>query len=316
MQKKSRDSSQIKWFFSLLIGKMSQSPQQTTQADKQQPTTPRGENVVTKEWSAFSRLVDSAYDTLTVPFSVIIPLVYFISNDDRRAWLIVPMTCLFIPLLCTKFLLFCHRHGFLTTIYNAVHSFVGGAFVRVWLNVKVLRQSKPGQVSLWFALLNLVYFTAHWCYTNVDLLKLGRSLYLMLYTLATSLRDPVAIMLSFQETLKTLSLYKAMEYVRLNYVNQTVSAIDNGRISVLFDVFLVSVVLVVVAILFYIFPNYVWPVIGNPSGWLSLQRYATNIDDEETTTTTQSKLATSAQKNKKKFQHSVDRDGVVEVLRD
>ena len=80
----------------------------------------------------------------------------------------------------------------------------------------------------------------------------------MLYTLASELRDPVKIMLSFQETLRTLSVYKAMEYIRVEYVDQMVKAIDAGSVSVLFSAFGVTTLLFGCAVLFYFFANYLW----------------------------------------------------------
>ena len=224
--------------------------------------TKKTQNLVTHELNHFTRTVDYLYDKCTVPFVVTILVLYVAPLGDWRAYIIVPLTCLLLPLMCTKFLLFCHRHGFLRYIYDTVHAFVSGALIKLWFGVNVLRQSKPGQICLWLALVNLVYFGGYWCYVNVDLLKLGRSLFQMIYTLITSLRDPVAIMQSFQETLRTMSIYKTMEYVRLVYVNNTVHAIDAGSTSVMFFVIMVTGSLTLSATTFYFFHNLVWPTVS------------------------------------------------------
>lgn len=240
---------------------------------------------IAKEWSAFARCVDWSYEKFTVPLTVLIIALYVAPWGDWRAYIIVPSACFYIPLLLTKFLIFCHQRGILRYIYDTVHAFVSGAFIKLWLGVAVLRQSKPGQVSLWLALINLVGFSGYWCYTNVDLLKLGRSLWLMIHTLATSLRNPVAIMHSFQETLRTLSVYKAMESVRLSYVNQTVQSIDDGSVSVLITVACVTAVLFLCALFFYFFPNVIWPSIvstARQQGSDVVTTYASRADSKAT----------------------------------
>jgi hypothetical protein len=229
---------------------------------------------LTKELSHFSKTVDWLYDRCTVPFFVAVLVLYVAPLGDWRAYIIVPLTCFLIPLLCTKFLLFCHRHGFLRYMYDTVHAFVSGAFIKIWLGVNVLRQSKPGQIFLWLALINVTYFGGYWCYVNVDLLKLGRSLWHMIYTMVTSLRDPVAIMLTFQETLRTMSVYRTMEYIRVVYVNDTVHAIDGGSASIFFPVVIVTAALTLGATFFYFFPNVVWPPLSSALGWEKGQQVA------------------------------------------
>lgn len=223
---------------------------------------------VVEEWGKFAQCVDWLYEQSTVPLTLLITVLYWAPHlGDWRAYIIVPAACLLIPLLCTKFVLFCHQRGFLRYVYDAVHAFISGAFIRLWLGVTVLRQSKPGQLALCFAAINLIYFGGYWCYANVDLLKLGRSLCLMVYTLVTSLRDPPAIMRSFHETLRTMSIYNAMEYVRVQHVDALVQSIDGGgTASVLVPVLVTSALLVLMAFVFYWFPNIMWPAITTSFG--------------------------------------------------
>jgi len=114
------------------------------------------------ELSAFSHAIDRVYNLATVPLTVAIVSLYVAPLGDWRAYAIVPMTCFLIPMLCTKFVHFCHQKGFLRYIYNTMHAFLSGAFVKLWLNVKVLRESKPGQIFLCFSVLNMAGFTGYW----------------------------------------------------------------------------------------------------------------------------------------------------------
>ncbi len=204
---------------------------------------------IKRDWNEFGASVDWAYDTLTVPLSAGLIVLYAAPLPEWRAYALVPMACVLLPLLLCELGLFCHRRGLLRWVYHTVHDFLSGALVAVLLNIERLRQSKPGQLALWLALANLS-MVVYWLYKTIDVLRLGKDLFNMLYTLVTALGDPVALLRSFQATLRTLSSYTAAEEVR-QYVNMSVTAIDGGSTSVLLQIVLVTLFLVLVAVVFY-----------------------------------------------------------------
>ena len=188
----------------------------------------------------FTALIDYLYDQWSVPCALLIFVLYVVPLSDFRAYVIVPLTVALIPLLATEFALFCHRRGILSYIYRTVHHFLSAAYIRVLFHLKELQQSKVGQFMLGLAGVNLG-LVGYALYCNIDLLRLFTTFFAMLRTFVVSLRDPVAILHSFQELLRTLWVYQFMEGVRVHYVGDAIKLIESGSVSVVFFLYFLFV---------------------------------------------------------------------------
>jgi hypothetical protein len=201
--------------------------------------------------------LDALYDQCTVPAAVWIIVLYLAPLPDWRAWLIHPVACLLFPLLFSQFILACHRWGLLKWVYNFLRAFVNGALMRIFLGVEKLRESKLGQICLWLSLINLVGFVGWYLYENVDLFQvLGKVLALWI-ALWQSLSDPVALLKSFQDLLKSLHAYRWLETIRLYYVGDMERMIHDANPAVFFIVLFVSMLLFCAAWSLYWCANHV-----------------------------------------------------------
>lgn len=225
-----------------------QSPQQPPQQSPKQPTTPR---TLENEVNAFVRFVDYAYEHGAVPMTATLIMLYVAPLGNVRAYALVPLALTLVPLLLTQLALFFHRRGLLKRAWLWLCNFVNGVFIRVALGLQNMRQSKLGQLALWLALGNLA-LGAYWLWHNVDLLHVVRNLAEMAWLMVTSLRDPVALLESFQQLLRSLAVYRALESVRTAYVLRVVTMIEQGSWLVLFDIALITAILVIVAVVGYV----------------------------------------------------------------
>lgn len=212
-----------------------------------QPTTPR----LQTEVNAFVRSVDYAYEHGAVPMTAALIMLYVAPLGTARAYALVPIALTLVPLLLCQLALFFHRRGLLKRAWQWLCNFVNGVFIRVALGLEHMRQSKLGQLALWLALGNLG-LGAYWLWHNVDLLHVVRNLVDMAWLMLTSLRDPVALLESFQELLRSLAVYRALEMVRTAYVLRIVTMIEQGSWLVLFDVGVITALLVVLAVVGYV----------------------------------------------------------------
>lgn len=206
------------------------------------------------EANQFAALVDYLYDEWSVRAAILIFVLYVAPLGDARAYAIVPLTVALVPVLLTEFALFCHRRGILRYLYDTVYSFLSAAFIKVLFGLRQLQQSKVGQFILGLAGSNLA-LAAYFLYKNVHLMRLFSDLFTLAHTFIVSLGNPVAILLSFQDLLRTLAAYRTMEAVRTQYVDYIIQRIDAGSYTVIVEVFFVTGILIVASILPYAFKN-------------------------------------------------------------
>ena len=206
------------------------------------------------EANQFAALVDYLYDEWSVRAAVLIFVLYVAPLGDARAYAIVPLTVALVPVLLTELALFCHRSGILRYIYDTVYSFLSAAFIKVLFGLKQLQQSKIGQFILGLAGCNLALL-AYFLYKNVHLMRLFSDFFTLIRTFIVSLGDPVAILLSFQDLLRTLAAYRTMEAVRTQYVDYIIRQIDAGSYTVIAEILFITAVLIMASILPYALKN-------------------------------------------------------------
>lgn len=178
--------------------------------------------------------------------------LYVAPFGSWRAYLLVPLALTLVPLLLCELALFFHRRGLWRRAWHWIHDFLTGAFIRVALGIERMRQSKLGLFTLWLAFFNATGLLGYWLWCNVDLLHVVRNLGEMAWTLVTSLRDPVALLESFQALLRSLAAYRALEALREHYVMDMVKMTESGAWSVPFLVLCISAILVIVSVVFYL----------------------------------------------------------------
>jgi hypothetical protein len=224
-------------------------------------------------------LVDYLYEEWSVRLALAVFVGYVAPLDERRAYLVIPLTAILVPTLLTSFGLFCHRRGLFRWIYDTIAYYMSAAYLAFLLGIKQLKQSKLGQFFLGLALCNLG-FLPYMLWQHIDLFRFARLFVSMLITFVTALRDPVALLLAFDALLRSLSLVKAMQGVRDHYVLFMTEQIDKGSISVLVPIGVVTALLIGAGLFFYLVRNNPRCALQNDEA-TPLARKDTDTDDDD-----------------------------------
>ena len=209
---------------------------------------------IAKELGLFARSVEYLHKYWLARLIAAIILLYLAPVGQWRSVVVVVLTLITIPLICSIAALYCHQHGLWHWIVSAASQLVDGAVVRLMLGVDKLRSSVFGETILYLALGNLL-LVLYVLYCHIDFLCIVADLWAMLVTLFNWSMDPLAIMVSFQQLLRTLAAYDVLEWVRTNYVARIIVQSEYSLWAPLVQCSLVSVVLFILSTVAYGIPD-------------------------------------------------------------